>query len=93
MCLAIPGEVMEIYEENGLKMGKINYSGTINNVCLAQVDEVEVGQYVLVHAGFAISVLDEQDAKSSLDLWDELIDKASKDEQFRIEWKNKENKN
>jgi len=56
MCLAIPGKVIEIYNENDLQMGKIDYSGTINKACLAYVPEAQVGQYVLVNAGFAFSV-------------------------------------
>ena len=71
MCLAIPGKVMEIYEENGLKMGIIDYSGTVNRTCLEYVPEATIGQYVIVHAGFAISVLDEEEAQSSLEAWEQ----------------------
>lgn len=91
MCLAIPGKITEIYEENGLQMGKINYAGTENAVCLAYVEDAEVGKYVMVHAGFAISVLDEEEAHQSLSLWDEMIEKAEKDDQYRIEWGGKKN--
>lgn len=74
MCLAIPGKVLEIYEENGLKMGIIDYSGTVNRTCLEYAPETNVGQYVIVHAGFAISVLDEEEARKSL----EALDQASR---------------
>lgn len=69
MCLAIPGEILEIYEENELKMGLIDYSGIVNRTCLEYVPEASVGCYVIVHAGFAISVLDEEDAQQSLEAW------------------------
>ena len=69
MCLAIPGKVLEIYEEGGLKMGLIDYSGSLNRTCLEYVPETAVGQYVIVHAGFAISVLDEEEAQNSLEAW------------------------
>ena len=69
MCLAIPGRVVEIYEENGLKMGVIDFSGTISRTCLEYVPETSLGEYVIVHAGFAISVLDEDDANASLQAW------------------------
>lgn len=72
MCLAIPGKVLEITEENGLKMGRVDYDGTVQRACLAYVPEVTVGQYVLVHAGFAINVLDEEEALRTLALWREL---------------------
>jgi hydrogenase expression/formation protein HypC len=81
MCLAVPGRVLEIYEEHGLKMGKIDYAGNVNVACLEYVPEVQVGQYVIVHAGFAISVLDEEEARKTLELWRELAEAAEEEEQ------------
>ena len=66
MCLAIPGKVLEIFEENGLQMGLIDYAGTRNNACLTYTPEIEIGNYVLVHAGFALQVLNEEEAMASL---------------------------
>jgi hydrogenase expression/formation protein HypC len=77
MCLAIPGKVIEIYEEAGLKMGKIDYAGTVNKVCLEYVPEIEIGQYTVVHAGFALSIIDEQEAVKSFEAWEELIQSAA----------------
>lgn len=76
MCLAVPGKVVEIFEENGLQMGKIDFSGAMNKACLAYVPEVNVGQYVIVHAGFAISVLDEEAAEQSFEAWDDFADRV-----------------
>ena len=76
MCLAIPGKLVEIYEENGLKMGKLDYSGAVNTACLEYVPEIEIGQYALVHAGFAINIIDEEEAQKTYDAWDEVIDAA-----------------
>lgn len=73
MCLAIPGKLIEIYSEHGLEMGRVDYSGAVNTACLAYVPGVRIGQYVLVHAGFAINVLDEEEAQKTLDLWDEMV--------------------
>ena len=84
MCLAIPGKIVEIYEENELKMGKIDFSGTMNTACLEYVPEVEVGHYVVVHAGFAIQVLDEVQAQEVFEAWDELTD-TLKDEGYTVE--------
>jgi len=72
MCLAIPGKLIEITDDDGLAMGRIDYSGTIQSACLAYVPEVRLGQYVLVHAGFAITIVDEEEARRTLALWDEL---------------------
>jgi hydrogenase expression/formation protein HypC len=74
MCLAIPGKVLEIYDENDLKMGKVDFSGSVSTTCLAYVPEVNVGEYVIVHAGFAIQVLNEQEAEDVFEAWDELTD-------------------
>jgi len=71
MCLAIPGKLVEIIEEGGLKMGRLDYNGTVNKVCLEYVPEIELGQYALVHAGFAISILDEEEAIRSFEAWRE----------------------
>lgn len=76
MCLAIPGKLIAIYENTGLKMGQVDYDGAISNVCLEYVPEIEIGQYTIVHAGFALSVLDEEEARKTLDLWQELLEKA-----------------
>jgi hydrogenase expression/formation protein HypC len=72
MCLAMPGKLVEILTNSGLKMGKIDFDGAITLACLEYVPEIEVGQYTLVHAGFAISILNETEALNSLETWDEL---------------------
>ena len=79
MCLAIPGKVIEIYEEGGLKMGTIDYSGTVNKACLAYVPEVQIGQYVIVHAGFAIQILNEQEAEEVFEAFDDVTDKLAQE--------------
>jgi hydrogenase expression/formation protein HypC len=77
MCLGVPGKVVEIIDDNGILMGKIDYNGTINKVCLAYIPDIKVGQYTVVHAGFAISVIDEEEAKKTLSVWDELKEKLA----------------
>ena len=79
MCLAIPGKVVEVSEENGLKMGVIDYSGAKSSACLEYVPKAEIGQYVIVHAGFAISVIDEEEAQKTLALWDEIAEHNAKE--------------
>lgn len=81
MCLAIPGKVVEIFEENELKMGMVDFSGSLTKACLAYVPEVEPGQYVIVHAGFAISVLNEQQAGEVFQVWDEVAEAIKKDQE------------
>jgi hydrogenase expression/formation protein HypC len=79
MCLAIPGKLIEVYEENGLKMGKLDYAGTVNSACLAYVPEIEIGQYAIVHAGFALNIIDEKEAQETYALWDEMVDAAAEE--------------
>ena len=83
MCLAIPGKVVEIRDNDGLLMGTIDYDGTMSEVCLAYVPEIAVGQYTIVHAGFAISIIDENDAMKTYKIWNEM-DQASRKEGFDI---------
>jgi hydrogenase expression/formation protein HypC len=66
MCLAVPGKVIEIAGEGELRMGKVDFSGVQRQACLAYVPEVAVGDYVLVHVGFAISRIDEESARETL---------------------------
>ena len=64
MCLGVPGKVVEISEDPlGMTMGKVDFSGIVKEVCLAYVPEVTLGDYVVVHVGFAISVVDEDEAQ------------------------------
>jgi len=72
MCLAIPGKVVKLFEENGLLMGHVDFSGTINVTCMAYVPEIKIDAYVIVHAGFAISVLDEKEAQEVFETWSEF---------------------
>lgn len=72
MCLGIPGQVTEVFDADGVRMGRVNFAGIIKDVCLAYVPEVEVGDYTIVHVGFAITRLDEESAQESLRLFAEL---------------------
>lgn len=76
MCLAIPGKVVEIYEEAGLRMGRVDYGGVVHQACLECLPEIEVGQYTIVHAGFAISILNEEEAQKSFEAWAEMTRNA-----------------
>ncbi len=74
MCLGVPGRVNEIYEANGLKMGKVDFGGVKREVCLEYVPEIEIGEYVIVHVGFAINQMSEEEAEETLDLLRQIID-------------------
>jgi hydrogenase expression/formation protein HypC len=74
MCLGIPGKITEIYEKDMLKMGKLDFGGVTKEVCLAYVPEAQVGDYALIHVGFAISLMDEDEALETLKLIKEVVD-------------------
>ena len=74
MCLAIPGKIVNIFERDGLKMAKVDYGGIFRETCLEYVPEAKVGEYCVVHVGFAISLLDETEAMESLELFKQISD-------------------
>ena len=73
MCLGVPGRIIEVYESNDLKMGKIDFGGVVRESCLEYVPNANVGEYVIVHVGFAISLLSEEEAQETLELLREII--------------------
>ena len=67
MCLAVPGKILSMTDADALsRMGRIEFAGVVKEVSLAYVPEAQIGDYVIVHAGFAISVLDQEEARQSL---------------------------
>jgi hydrogenase expression/formation protein HypC len=70
MCLAIPGKVIETYHEHDVLMGKVDFSGVLKRVCLEHVPTANVGDYVLVHVGFALQCIDETEARRVFEFLD-----------------------
>ncbi|OGO10025.1 MAG: hydrogenase assembly protein HypC [Chloroflexi bacterium RBG_13_68_17] len=68
MCLGIPGKIVDITTSNGLRMGRIDFGGALREACLEYVPDASVGDYVLIHVGFAISLLSEAEAQASLEI-------------------------
>jgi len=72
MCLAVPGQVESIHEENGMRMGRVNFGGVVKEICLAYLPDIAVGDYAIVHVGFAISRIDEASAQQTLRTFAEI---------------------
>ena len=72
MCLGVPGQIVEVREVDGLRMATVDFGGTRREVCLAYVPEAGVGDYVVVHVGFAISVVSESEARETRGLLEEI---------------------
>jgi hydrogenase expression/formation protein HypC len=74
MCLAVPGKIIEIYEKQGLSMAKVDFSGVTLEACIEHVPEAQIGDYAIIHVGFAISLLSEEEAQQSIDLLREILE-------------------
>ncbi len=73
MCLAVPGKIVEIYNAGGLKMAKVDFGGVTREACLEYIPDAQVGDYTVIHVGFAINRLDEAEAQESLALLQEIV--------------------
>ena len=82
MCLGVPGKVVETYREHDVLMGRIDFNGVQKRACLEHVPDVRVGEFVLIHVGFALARIDEEEAKrvfeflESLNQLDEIKDSS-----------------
>jgi hydrogenase expression/formation protein HypC len=79
MCLGIPGKIIEMYPTSAMRMAKVDFGGVIREVCIETLPEAKIGDYTIVHAGFALNLLSEEEAKLTLDTLREL---AEFEEQF-----------
>ena len=68
MCLGIPAKVIELYQANGMKMAKVDFGGALKEACMEYLPEVKVGDYTIIHVGFGLSILDEQEALETMEL-------------------------
>ena len=86
MCLAIPGRVDEILTEGDLRIARVNFGGIIKRVCIDYVPDLEVGDYTIVHVGFALSKIDQESAEKTLEIFRQMgaLDEelATEDEAF-----------
>jgi hydrogenase expression/formation protein HypC len=76
MCLGIPGKILTIEEDDELRMARVEFGGIVKEACLAYVPEARAGDYVIVHAGFAISRVDENEARQVFAYLEEISDRG-----------------
>ena len=74
MCLAVPGKIVEIDDSGALKMAKVDFGGIFREACLEYVPEAKIGDYCVIHVGFAISLLSEEEAMETLSLLKDIMD-------------------
>ncbi|WP_042422850.1 HypC/HybG/HupF family hydrogenase formation chaperone [Streptacidiphilus anmyonensis] len=83
MCLAVPGKVMSIEEKEGTRMAVVDFGGVVKDVCLEYLPDLQVGEYTIVHVGFALQRLDEESARQTLALFEGL---GLLEEEFGDQW-------
>ena len=72
MCLGVPGKVVDVFDEDGIRMGTVDFGGITRKACLEYAPEVELGSWVVIHVGFAIATVDEEEARRSYELLAEM---------------------
>ena len=72
MCLGVPGKVVEVFEQDGIRMGTVDFGGITRTACLEYAPEVDLNSYVVIHVGFAIATVDEEEAARSYALLAEM---------------------
>jgi hydrogenase expression/formation protein HypC len=83
MCLAVPGQVLDITERDGTRMAQVDFGGVTKEVCLAYVPDLQVGEYTIVHVGFALQRLDEKSALETLEIFRQM---GELDAEFGDHW-------
>jgi hydrogenase expression/formation protein HypC len=79
MCLGIPGRIVELYELDGMQMGKVDFGGVTREACLAYVPEAKIGDYTIIHVGFALHLISEEEAQETLALLREIAAAGDED--------------
>jgi hydrogenase expression/formation protein HypC len=80
MCLGIPGKIESVYEDHGTKMAKIDFGGVQREACIEVIPEAKPGDWTIVHAGFALNLLSEKEARETLDILEQMGDLAELEE-------------
>lgn len=76
MCLGIPGKIISIYEDHGTKMAKVDFGGVSREVCIEVIPDAKPGDWTIIHAGFALSLLSEEEAQETLDILQQMSELA-----------------
>jgi hydrogenase expression/formation protein HypC len=80
MCLGIPGQIQSIYEDHGTKMAKVDFGGVSREVCTEMVPEAQPGDWTIIHAGFALNLLSEEEARETLEILQQMAELADQED-------------
>ncbi|HPE56336.1 MAG TPA: HypC/HybG/HupF family hydrogenase formation chaperone [Bacteroidales bacterium] len=84
MCLAVPGKILKIDDSGELRMAAVDFGGVTRDICIEWLPEAGIGDYVLAHVGTALSMIDEESAKASLDAFDEIEKLMAEEDELEI---------
>ncbi len=84
MCLGVPGKITEILDNPGLKMSKVDFGGVVREVCIEALPDAKIGDYVIVHAGFALNLLSKEEANETLALLREIAMQEDEEDPLAI---------
>jgi len=82
MCLGIPGKIQEIYDDHGTKMAKVDFGGVSREVCIEVIPEAKPGDWTIIHAGFALNLLSEEEAQETLDILQQMAELADDEDLY-----------
>lgn len=85
MCLGIPGKILSIYEEQGTKMAKVDFGGVSREVCIEVIPEAKPNDWTIVHAGFALNILSEDEAQETLEILQQMAELAQQEDEQRTD--------
>jgi len=80
MCLGIPGQIKTIYEDHGTKMAQVDFGGVSREVCIEVIQDAQPGDWTIVHAGFALNLLSEEEARETLDILQQMAELADQED-------------
>jgi len=81
MCLGIPGKIESVYEDHGTKMAKIDFGGVQREACIEVIPEAKPGDWTIVHAGFALNLLSEEEARETLEILEQMSELVELEDQ------------
>jgi hydrogenase expression/formation protein HypC len=82
MCLGIPGKIQEIYDDHGTKMAKVDFGGVSREVCIEVIPDAKPGDWTIIHAGFALNLLSEEEAQETLDILQQMAELADDEDMY-----------
>ena len=82
MCLGIPGRIQEIYDDHGTRMAKVDFGGVSREVCIEVIPEAKPGDWTIIHAGFALNLLSEEEAQETLDILQQMAELADDEDLY-----------